>query len=173
MPQYLNQILVHCVFHKHAKAVTIQAQDQLPLNQFVMQTCHFLHCPCLIANGVADHLHFLLVLATNTSIADVVKEVKRKATLFLKERNPSYYHSFCWQGGYGAFSVSIRHRDSVYQYIYQQQEHHKKISAKDEFESLLRNAGITKYDEKFYWSTWMGKKLNPYWVYSTHTFHPT
>jgi len=33
------------------------------------------------------------------------------------------------------------------------QEHHKKISAKDEFESLLRNAGITKYDEKFYWST--------------------
>ena len=144
---------MHCVFHKHAKAVTIQAQDQLPLNQFVMQTCHFLHCPCLIANGIADHLHFLLELATNTSIADVVKEVKRKATLFLKERNPSYYHSFCWQGGYGAFSVSIRHRDSVYQYIYQQQEHHKKISAKDEFESLLRNAGITKYDEKFYWST--------------------
>ncbi|MBF1565300.1 MAG: transposase, partial [Prevotella salivae] len=91
MPQYLNQILVHCVFHKHAKAVNIQAQDQLPLNQFVMQTCHFLHCPCLIANGVADHLHFLLVLATNTSVADVVKEVKRKATLFLKERNPSYY----------------------------------------------------------------------------------
>jgi hypothetical protein len=153
MPQYLNQILVHCVFHKHAKAVNIQAQDQLPLNQFVMQTCHFLHCPCLIANGVADHLHFLLVLATNTSVADVIKEVKRKATLFLKERNPSYYHSFCWQGGYGAFSVSIRHKDSVYQYIYQQQEHHKKISAKEEFEALLRNAGITKYDEKFYWST--------------------
>ena len=93
------------------------------------------------------------MLATNTSVADVVKEVKRKATLFLKERNPSYYHSFCWQGGYGAFSVSIRHKDSVYQYIYQQQEHHKKVSAKDEFEALLRNAGITKYDEKFYWST--------------------
>ena len=70
MPQYLNQILVHCVFHKHVKAVNIQAQDQLPLNEFVMQTCHFLHCPCLIANGVADHLHFLLVLATNTSVAD-------------------------------------------------------------------------------------------------------
>lgn len=55
---------------------------------------------------------------------------------------------FSWQDGYGAFTYSKSHIDSVVKYILNQPEHHKKQSFKEEYLSLLRKFEID-YDERY------------------------
>lgn len=152
MTQTLSNLLVHAVFHKGASAPSVSSEHQPLLNQHIVAACVHLGCRCLIANGPGDHEHLLLVLSTDVSLASVVKEVKRTSTRLLKEIDAARYHAFHWQQGYGAFSVSPRHRDDVYQYILHQAEHHRRQATDVEFEALLRNAGVEKYQREFYWS---------------------
>jgi len=55
---------------------------------------------------------------------------------------------FSWQRGYGAFTVSQSHVESMRRYIAGQKEHHQKISFRDEFIEFLKLNGI-EYDERF------------------------
>jgi hypothetical protein len=55
---------------------------------------------------------------------------------------------FHWQEGYGAFSYSRSHIDSVVQYVLNQKEHHKKIGFMEEYKLMLERFGIA-YDERY------------------------
>jgi hypothetical protein len=57
---------------------------------------------------------------------------------------------FYWQNGYGAFSVSPGHIDTLKQYIGAQEEHHRQESYQEELRRLLRKYGITS-DERYVW----------------------
>jgi hypothetical protein len=50
--------------------------------------------------------------------------------------------------GYGAFSVSVSQRPKVLTYIAGQEEHHRKVSFKEEFVGFLKKHGIS-YDERY------------------------
>ncbi len=55
-------------------------------------------------------------------------------------------NKFRWQDGYGAFSYSHSHIDKVYQYILNQENHHKKKTFKQEYLEFLKKFDV-KYDE--------------------------
>lgn len=55
--------------------------------------------------------------------------------------------AFRWQEGYGAFSVSPGNLETVAEYIKGQEEHHRTRSFGEEFETMLKKAGIV-YDPK-------------------------
>jgi hypothetical protein len=55
---------------------------------------------------------------------------------------------FAWQKGYGVFSFSKSHIESVKRYIANQESHHRKVSFRDEIESMLHDRGVN-YDEKY------------------------
>ena len=152
MSQSLCNLLVHCVFHKSQSAPMIKIDDQQLLNKYIIEICEKLKCHCLVANGPGDHEHILVVLSSNVAVAQLVKEVKRVSTTFLKEHDAAYYLGFHWQSGYGAFSVSYKHKDAVFQYIMNQVGHHQKHSSEDEFVALLHSANIQDYTKEFYWS---------------------
>ena len=57
---------------------------------------------------------------------------------------------FYWQDGYGIFSVNPTETDIVVKYIENQQEHHKKITFKDEFRAFLKKYNV-EYDERYVW----------------------
>ena len=59
-------------------------------------------CPTLVVGGCADHVHALFAPSRNHSIAEIVKEIKRTSSAWIKtvERR---YSKFRWQSGYGAF----------------------------------------------------------------------
>jgi REP element-mobilizing transposase RayT len=81
--------------------------------------------------------------------ADLMKEIKRSATLWMKSNNHAPA-AFRWQEGYGAFSVSYWDVEKIAQYIKNQKEHHKKMSWEDEYRKLLKKHGV-EYDEKYLW----------------------
>jgi len=55
---------------------------------------------------------------------------------------------FSWQRGYGAFTVSQSNVEEVRLYIAHQEEHHKRISFRDEFIQFLKANGI-EYDDRY------------------------
>ncbi|HUO09582.1 MAG TPA: transposase [Phycisphaerae bacterium] len=55
---------------------------------------------------------------------------------------------FAWQVGYAAFSVSKSGQESVRAYVAKQEEHHRRVSFKEEYLTFLKRHEID-YDERY------------------------
>jgi hypothetical protein len=88
----------------------------------------------LLVNGVADHVHLLVSLPATLAVADAVRVVKARSSVWARSRE----RSFAWQAGYAAFSVSQSKVVQVRRYIAEQQEHHRRVRFEDELVSLLK-----------------------------------
>ena len=62
----------------------------------------------------------------------------------MDSREFSGIENFCWQEGYGAFSVGVSQRAATVKYILAQVEHHKRISFDDELKKFLSVHGINE-----------------------------
>jgi len=92
----------------------------------------------LAVGGTANHAHILLVLPAESKLAEVVRTLKCNSSRWMRETVPL----FCWQEGYGAFSVSPSQLDRVGRYIANQAEHHRRRSFEEEFQAMLQAAKI-------------------------------
>jgi hypothetical protein len=91
----------------------------------------------------------LSTLSRTCEPAEMVKEVKRGFSLWMKTKSPGL-HDFAWQNGYGIFSIGFSQVEAVKNYIAEQQEHHRKISFQDELRELLRRYEI-EFEERYLW----------------------
>src|SRR5262249_52291803 len=150
MAQSLTQIYVHLVFSTKDRAPLLQDRGlRERLHAYFVGTCRNLESPSIIAGGVADHVHVLCRLGKTISVAELVRELKRESSKWLKEQ-AAELASFYWQNGYGAFSVSPVHVPALTAYIENQKEHHKSETFQDEFRRLLHKYGI-EFDERYVW----------------------
>ena len=100
----------------------------------------------IIVNGVANHVHLFIGLKPSMALSDLVRDVKNNTTNFINEQK-FCRTKFSWQDGYGSFSYSYSQIDQVYQYILNQEEHHRKKSFKEEYIDFLQRFGI-EFNEK-------------------------
>src|SRR5947209_16963766 len=63
--------------------------------------------------GMDDHLHLLLVLPPDVTLARVINAIKVNSSRWVKARVPA----FAWQRGYAAFSVSASSVPAAVAYI--------------------------------------------------------
>ena len=101
----------------------------------------------IIVNGIADHVHVLVGLKPSMCISDLVRDIKNNSSNFVNEQK-WVKGKFSWQEGYGAFSYSHSQLENVYQYIAQQEEHHRKKPFKEEYLEYLQKFEID-HDEKY------------------------
>ena len=101
----------------------------------------------IIINGVADHVHVFFGLKPVMAISDLIRDVKNNSTNFINE-NKFVKGKFSWQEGHGSFSYSHSQIEHVYNYILNQEEHHKKKTFREEYLEFLKDFEI-KYDEKY------------------------
>jgi hypothetical protein len=90
-----------------------------------------------------------MFLSRTCEAAEMVKEVKRGSSLWLKTKSADL-QDFAWQSGYGIFSVGFSQIESARDYIAEQEEHHRKVSFQDEFRQLLKRYEI-EFDERYVW----------------------
>jgi len=150
MPQSLAKILVHVVFSTKDRRPFLRDQPlRDELHRYLGGILTHLDCQPIIVGGVADHVHLLATLSRTTTAADMVKEVKRGSSLWLKTKDPEL-KDFAWQSGYGIFSVGFSQVDTVRHYIASQEAHHRQVSFQDEFREFLKRYEI-KFDERYVW----------------------
>jgi putative transposase len=150
MPQSLAQVYLHIVFStKHRYPWLKAKQLQTDVHAYLAATMNNMECPCLIAGGVEDHVHVLARLGRTTSIADLVRDIKKATSSMLTDRG-EVLRGFHWQNGYGAFSISPSHVEALTAYIRNQEEHHRRETFQDEYRRLLAKYGL-EYDERYVW----------------------
>lgn len=96
--------------------------------------------------GVGDHVHLLITLKATHCLADVMRELKKISSAWIKETYQM--PGFSWQEGYCALTVSPSARSAVHDYIGRQEEHHRKRTFHEELMEFLEKAGIV-YDPKY------------------------
>jgi len=101
----------------------------------------------IIVNGVADHVHVFVGLRPSMSISNLIRDVKNNSSDFINDRQFLPFE-FSWQEGYGAFSYAHSQINAVYNYILNQEKHHRKKSFKEEYLEFLQKFEV-EYNEKY------------------------
>jgi REP element-mobilizing transposase RayT len=93
-----------------------------------------------------DHIHILVSLHPSIALSNFVRDLKVETSKMLK-RTKGFEQFTAWSEGYAALTYSMRDKDMVANYIKSQREHHKKQSFREEFTTILQEAGL-KLDER-------------------------
>lgn len=96
-----------------------------------------IHIDCI--NGASEHLHCLLALNADMSIAKTMNLIKGESAFWIN-KNKITGVKFEWADEYYAVSVSESGLQDVRAYIKNQEEHHRKIHFKEEYESFLKTS---------------------------------
>jgi putative transposase len=150
MPQSLAKILVHTVFSTKDRRPFLRDRAlREELHRYLGGILTNLDCQPIIVGGVEDHIHTLSALSRTCEAAEMVKEVKRGSSLWIKTKSPDL-QDFAWQNGYGIFSIGFSQVRPVRNYIAEQEKHHRKVSFQNEFRQLLKRYEID-FDERYVW----------------------
>jgi len=147
-----SQIYVQIVFAVKGRDNVIRKDWQDDLYKYIAGIIKGKDQKPIIVNGAADHVHIFVGLRPSMSISDLVRDIKSNSSNFINDKK-WVSGKFSWQEGYGAFSYGQSQVDAVYQYILNQEEHHRKHTFKEEYHEFLRKFQI-EFDEKYLFD-WM------------------
>lgn len=149
MPQSLTYNYIHFVTSTKYRQPLILPDVQDKLYAYMAGICTQLDSHALQIGGIEDHIHILFLLSKKITLVSFAQEVKQSSSKWIKTQGEAY-QNFQWQGGYGAFSVSLRAVDIVKKYIQNQKVHHAKKTFQDEYRKILVKNNIS-YDEQYIW----------------------
>lgn len=140
MSDTYSQMYIHLVFAVKNRDALISPKWEERLYQYITGIVREKGQKLIAINGMPDHIHILIGMKPTCCLSDLVREIKKSSTVFIKENHFSHL-KFSWQNGFGAFSYSHSHLDNIITYIMNQKEHHKKKAFKEEYVECL-----SKYD---------------------------
>ena len=136
-----SQIYIQVVFAVKYRGCLISDAWKLELIKYVSGIIKAKEQKSIIVNGMADHVHCIIGLKPAMAISDLVRDIKNNSSSFINDKG-FIKGKFEWQAGYGAFSYAHSQLDHVYNYILNQEEHHKKKTFKEEYPETLNEFGI-------------------------------
>ena len=147
MPNTYTQLYIQFVFAVKGRESLIEKTWKDELYKYVTGIVQNNKSKLIAINGASDHVHIFIGYKPIISIPDLVKDIKVVSSLWINEKK-LVHGKFSWQQGYGAFSYSRSHIDTVCKYIANQEEHHKRKTFKEEYVEFLNRFEI-EYDEKY------------------------
>jgi len=147
-----SQVYIQVVFGVRGRQNLLQKPWRKTVFKYISGIIKEKDQKAIIVNGVADHVHLFIGLKPSMSISNLVRDIKNNSSNFIN-KNHFIKGKFSWQEGFGVFSYSRNQIDRVYNYILNQEEHHKKETFKKEYTELLNEFEI-EYNEKYLFD-WM------------------
>jgi len=125
-----SSCLVHCVWSTKIREAFLSSELRDRLWPYLGGIARQNQMKALAIGGATDHVHILL---------------KGNSSQWIHETFPKM-RSFCWQEGYGAFSIGVSGIEATTAYIGDQPNHHRTRSFREEFVTMLRRHGFD-YEE--------------------------
>ena len=147
MAHTYTNLLVHMIFSTKDRVPLLDAELKPRLFPYMGGIVHELGGTALLINGPSDHVHMLLLLPAKVTVSEIAGKVKANSSGWVHREFPDR-RTFAWQTGYAAFTVSHSQKQSVLDYIANQEEHHRKLSFKEELIAFLKKHEI-QYDERY------------------------
>jgi REP-associated tyrosine transposase len=149
VPQSFASLHCHVIFSTKHRQPWLDAEWRPRLFEYMGGIMRNHKCSMIAAGGMPGHVHLLVSLSREISVAEVTRLVKANSSGWVHENLPAL-GEFAWQAGYGAFAVSFSQLDVVKQYIARQEEHHQTKTFQEEFIEFLERHGI-EYDLRYLW----------------------
>jgi putative transposase len=149
MSQSLNKVIPHIIFSTKNREPWLNASVRPRMHAYLAEICRDFGADAFRVGGVADHVHIVATLPRNFSQAEMIEQIKKPSSKWIKDADANC-RRFFWQRGYGAFSVSLSQLDSVRQYVDRQPDHHRTRTFQEEYRQMLRTHGID-FDERYVW----------------------
>lgn len=147
MSSTYSQIYIQIVFAVKGRQNLIADTWKDELHKYIAGIIKGKGQKSIIVNGMPDHIHVFVGLKPAMAISDLVRDTKNNSTNFINNKK-FVQGKFSWQEGYGAFSYSHSQINVVYNYILNQEKHHKKKTFREEYLDFLKKYEI-EYDEKY------------------------
>jgi putative transposase len=147
MANTYTQLYIHIVFSVKGRRPFIQNAWKEELYKYICGIVNGKDQKVYAIGGVADHIHILVSLKPDISISELVRLIKSNSSKWVNEKE-LIKEKFQWQEGFGAFSYAQSQLDIIIQYINRQEQHHQKISFKNEYLSFLQKFNI-EFNEKY------------------------
>lgn len=147
MATTFSNLLYHIVYSTKNRIPLIHDGLREPLYEYIGGIIRGEGGILLEIGGVPDHVHILAKFKTDIAVSMMLQKIKGKSSKWVNDL-PDRREYFDWQDGYAAFSVSESLVPTVRRYLRNQEEHHKKVSFKDELIALLKKHRIP-YDERY------------------------
>lgn len=147
MPGTFSQVYIQVVFAVKHRMPLLHQEWRGEVFKYVSGIIKAKDQKPIIVNGVEDHIHVFVGLRPSISISDLVRDIKNNSSNFINEHR-WVDGRFSWQEGYGAFSYGHSQIQQVYDYILNQEEHHKRRDFKEEYRELMKKFDIP-FEEKY------------------------
>ena len=147
MANTYTQIHIQCVMAVKFRQCLIDKSWRAHLHKYITGIVQNSGHKVIAINTMPDHLHLFFGMRPNQSLSDLMRLVKGESSEWInKERfTPGLFR---WQEGYGAFSYARSQVKTVGEYIRNQEEHHRKKTFLEEYESLLKHFEI-EFDTQY------------------------
>lgn len=149
MAQTLTALYCHVVFSTKNRVDLILPDIEDELYAYIGGVLNNHYSKLLTGNGDQKHVHLLLSLNKMVLIPDIVGDVKRSSSKWLKKKG-GMRTKFGWQDGYSVLTVGHTQLEAVKKYIANQKEHHKKVLFEYEMRDFYQRYEID-FDEKHVW----------------------
>lgn len=147
MANTFTQIYLHLVFAVQNRISLINPEWKAELYKYITGIVQNNGHKLIAINGIANHLHIAVGYKPHQLIPDLLQDIKGYSSKWVNEKK-FVRGKFNWQEGYGVFSFSHSQIDRVVKYINNQEQHHKKVSFREEYIQLLKKYNIP-FDEKY------------------------
>ncbi len=132
-----TKLTYHIIFSTKYRKHLIKGAFQKRLYEYIGGIIRAQNGHLIEIGGIADHVHILANFPPTKSISDTLRELKSNTSKW-SNTQPECLHSFDWQKGYSAFSVSYSQIENVRSYITNQEEHHREKSFEEEYLLFLK-----------------------------------
>ena len=146
-PGTFTQIYVQLVFAVQNRDAILTKNIRNRVFEYMSGTITNQKHKSIIVNGTSNHVHILLGLNPSISVSDTVHDIKRSSSLFINNEKLCLGR-FSWQEGYGGFSYSRSQITDIYNYIENQESHHKMRTFQQEYIDYL-NQNEMEFDKQF------------------------
>src|SRR5688572_7202649 len=116
MAHTFTNLLFHIIFSTKNREPSLDKTLKPRLFPYMGGIARNVKGTLLNINGPKDHVHLLLVLPADITLAESIRVLKANSSKWVHDTFPDR-KSFAWQQGYSAFSVSRSNVRTVQAYI--------------------------------------------------------
>ena len=131
------KVMIHLIWSTKNREPIITAELKTHLLQHIKENSRQKDIFIDALNCVSDHIHILISLGTEQTIAKTAMLIKGESSFWVNKQS-LLNTKFEWQDEYIALSVSYSAIDKVKAYILNQEEHHRKKIYSEEYEEFLK-----------------------------------
>ena len=133
--------LLHIVFATKHRQQTIPEAHKKELYSYIFGIVKQNNCFLHRMNGISNHIHMLIDLNPMVSLANLVRDIKRSTSIWLKS-NPDFPEFQDWAEGYFAASLGVDELEACKTYIINQESHHYLMDLQEELDKIMAAAHL-------------------------------